>query len=196
MIAEDEHVIRTAMATMLDLEDDIEVVGQAASGDEALAVLRATAPDVALMDLQMPGIDGIEVAARLDRDAKVAVIILTSHAQPGHLKRALAHGVLGFLPKTASATALTGAIRDAAQGKRHIDANLATAAIVAGDSPLTPRETEVLGLAAVGASVSQIAARAFLAPGTVRNYLSSACAKLGAANRHQALAIAQAKGWI
>lgn len=202
LLADDENLIREALAQMLALEDDIEVVAQAASGDEALATALKVRPDVAVLDLQMPGrhgegLDGIgvaeEIAARLDG---CGCIIVTSHGRPGHLKRALAVGVRGFLPKTTSAAILADVVRKVHDGGRHVDPELAAEAIGAGDSPLTPREADVLELAVDGAPVEEIARRASLSPGTVRNYLSSAVSKLGAANRHDACATARRMGWI
>jgi len=197
LLADDEQLIRTALATLVGLEDDVEVVGQAASGPEAVAVARSVQPDVAVLDLQMPGLDGIEVAAALREQVPgCGVVIVTGHGRPGHLKRALATGVRGFLPKTTSAAVLASVIRTVDAGGRHVDPELAADAIAAGDSPLTPREADVLELAAGGASVEEIAVRASLSPGTVRNYLSAAVQKLGVANRHEAVSRAQAAGWI
>jgi two-component system, NarL family, response regulator DesR len=197
LLADDENLIRTALASLLALQDDLEVVAQAAAGDEALAMARLHHPDVAVLDLQMPGMDGIAVAEALARDLPgCASLILTSHGRPGHLKRALAAGVRGFLPKTVSAQALADVVRTVHRGGRYVDPELAADAIAAGDSPLTSREADVLELAADGAPVGEIARRAALTSGTVRNYLSSAAAKLGAANRHEAVQVARANGWI
>jgi two-component system response regulator DesR len=197
LLADDENLIRVALAQLLDLEDDLSVVAQAASGDEALAVAAKVELDVAVLDLQMPGADGIAVAEELTRTSpRVATVIVTSHGRPGHLKRALSAGVRGFLPKTTSAATLAEVVRTVHSGGRHVDPELAADAIAAGDSPLTPREADVLELAADGAPIDEIAERASLSPGTVRNYLSSAATKLGAANRHDASAIARRMGWI
>lgn len=197
LLADDETLIRDAVATLLRLEDDLDVVALAASGTEALAAATKHTPDVAVLDLQMPGLDGIEVAERLARELPACgVVIVTSHGRPGYLKRALETGVRGFLPKTVSARVLADVVRQVHAGGRYVDPELAAAAIAAGASPLTPREADVLELAADGAPVEEIAARAALAPGTVRNYLSSAAAKLGVANRHEAARLARAKGWI
>jgi two-component system response regulator DesR len=197
LLADDEHLIRSALAALLSLEDDLQVVAGAGSGDEALAMARLHRPDVALLDLQMPAPDGIAVAGTLRRDVpECACIIVTSHGRPGHLKRALAAGVRGFLPKTASAQALAQAVRAVHGGGRYLDPELAAEAIGAGDSPLTSREADVLELAADGVPVEEIARRASLSAGTVRNYLSSAVTKLGAANRHEAVALARTHGWI
>jgi two-component system response regulator DesR len=197
LLADDENVIRSALAALLAIQDDLEVMAQAASGDEALAMSRRHRPDVAVLDLQMPGLDGIAVAATLAREQPgCATLILTSYGRPGHLKRALAAGVRGFLPKTVSAQVLADVLRTVHAGGRYVDPELAAIAIAAGDSPLTSREADVLDLAADGAPVDEIAHRAALTPGTVRNYLSSATAKLDAASRHDAARLARARGWI
>lgn len=197
LLADDEHLIRSALAALLAMEDDLEVVAQAASGDEALAMARLHHPDVAILDLQMPGLDGIAVAEALIVELPdCASLIVTSHGRPGHLKRALAAGARGFLPKTVSAQVLAHVVRTVHNGGRYVDPELAAEAISAGDSPLTPREADVLELAADGASVEEIAHRAALSPGTVRNYLSSAVTKLEATNRHEAVHAARSHGWI
>ena len=197
LLADDENLIRTALASLLAIQEDLQVVAQAASGDEALAMARRHRPDVAVLDLQMPGLDGIAVAEQLVTELPACgSLILTSYGRPGHLKRALAAGVRGFLPKTVSAQVLADVVRTVHRGGRYVDPELAADAISAGDSPLTPREADVLELAAGGAPVDEIAKRAALTPGTVRNYLSSAAAKLGAANRHEAVQLARSRGWI
>jgi two-component system response regulator DesR len=197
LLADDENLIRAALATLLSIQEDLEVVAQAASGDEAVAMARRHHPDVALLDLQMPGLDGIAVAETLATDLPAcASLILTSYGRPGHLKRALAAGVRGFLPKTVSAQVLADVVRSVHRGGRYVDPELAADAISAGDSPLTTREADVLELAADGAAVEEIARRTALSPGTVRNYLSSAAAKLSAANRYEAVQKARTNGWI
>jgi two-component system response regulator DesR len=197
LLADDENLIREGLAQMLDLETDLEVVAQAASGTEAVAVARRVQIDVAVLDLQMSGLDGIAVAEQLATLAPgCGSVIVTSHGRAGHLKRALASGVRGFLPKTTSAAILAQVVRTVHAGGRYVDPELAAEAIGAGDSPLTPREAGVLELAADGARIDEIAQRAALSPGTVRNYLSSAATKLGAVNRHDACAIARRMGWI
>ena len=197
LIADDENLIRSALAALLGLEADLEVAAEAASGAEALAMARLHQPDVAVLDLQMPAPDGIAVAQALRVELpSCASVIVTSHGRPGHLKRALAAGVRGFLPKTVSARVLADVVRTAHAGGRYVDPELAAEAISAGNSPLTPREADVLELAADGVAVEEIARRACLSPGTVRNYLSSAVTKLGAANRHGAVNIARTHGWI
>ncbi|MFI2102872.1 DNA-binding response regulator [Isoptericola sp. NPDC019693] len=197
VLADDETLIRDAVAQLLDLEADLEVVAVAGSGPEAVATIDRHRPDVAVLDLQMPGFDGIDVAERVRSTVPgCGVVVVTSHGRPGHLKKALAAGVRGFLPKTASAAVLAAAVRQVAGGGRYVDPELAADAIAAGDSPLTAREADVLELAADGAPVEEIAERAALAPGTVRNYLSSAVAKLGVTNRHEAARLARAQGWV
>ena len=197
LLADDEHLIRTALAQMLELEDDLSVVAEAAQGDLAVTLAVSRGVDVAVLDLQMPKLDGIAVAEQLAQQLPgCGCVIVTSHGRPGHLKRALAAGVRGFLPKTTSAVTLASVVRTVHAGGRHVDSELAAEAIAAGESPLTSREADVLELAASGAPIEEIADRASLSPGTVRNYLSNAMTKLDAANRHEAVAIARRLGWI
>ncbi|WP_069164702.1 response regulator transcription factor [Nocardia altamirensis] len=201
-LADDETLVRAAMATMLGLEADIEVVDHVGSGEELLAAWRRHRDSggpaaVAVIDLQMPGIDGIETAVELQQLTPGAgTLIVTSHGRPGYLKRALAAGVRGFVPKTTSAATLAEVIRTVNGGGRYVDPELAAEAISAGDTVLTAREADVLEYALDGASVEDIARRAHLSPGTTRNYLSSAMAKLGVANRYEAALKARDKGWI
>jgi two-component system response regulator DesR len=198
LLADDEHLMRGAVAALLSYEDDLLVVAEAASGPEAVAMAMAHRPDVAVLDLQMPGgKDGVAVATALRTGLpECRTMIVTGHGRPGHLKRALAAGVRGFVPKTVSAQRLAEIIRSVHSGGRYIDPDLAADAISAGDSPLTAREAEVLELAADGAPIAEIARRASLSPGTVRNYLSSATAKLHAVNRHTAARLARERGWV
>ncbi|SNR32664.1 two component transcriptional regulator, LuxR family [Haloechinothrix alba] len=197
LLAEDEHLIRDALAAILELETDIEITARAATGQEALATAVRHRPDVAVLDLQLPDIGGLEVAERLATDLpECRMLVVTSHGRPGYLKKALSVGVLGFLPKTVRARVLAEAIRAVRDGRRYVDPELAGEAIGAGDSPLTPRESDVLEYAANGAGIEEIARRAALTVGTTRNYLSSATSKIGAANRHEACAIARRHGWI
>ncbi|MFE7467012.1 response regulator [Streptomyces sp. NPDC057499] len=197
LLADDEHLIRGALAALLALEDDLVVVAEAATGPEALAMARAHRPDVAVLDLEMPGADGVSVATSLRTELPgCRTMIVTSHGLPGHLKRALEAGVRAFVPKTVSARQLAGIIRTVHAGNRYVDPELAADAISAGDSPLTAREAEVLALAADGAPVAEVAERASLSQGTVRNYLSSAVSKLGAENRHAAVRLARQRGWV
>lgn len=197
VLADDEHLIREALVSLLELADGIEIVGQAASGDEALAVMRAVSPDVAVLDLQMPGPSGIEVAAAMAQELPgCATVIVTSHGLPGHLKHALIVGVRGFVPKTVSGARLAEIIRTVHAGGRHVDPELAADAIAAGESPLTAREADVLIAAGDGAPVEEIAARVSLSSGTVRSYLSQAIGKLHASTRHEAVRTARERGWI
>lgn len=197
LVADDEHLIRDAIAGLLALEEDFEVVGQAASGDEALATALRVRPDVALLDLQLPGPDGVEVTRRLAGELPdCRCVIVTSHGRPGYLKSALAAGARGFLPKTVSSRTFAEVVRRVADGGRYVDPDLAAEAISAGDSPLSPRESDVLALARDGAPVEEIARRVSLTRGTVRNHLASVISKLGAANRHEAARIAAEHGWI
>ncbi|WP_338054197.1 response regulator transcription factor [Streptomyces spiramenti] len=197
LLADDEHLIRGAVAALLALEEDLAVVAEAASGPEAVAMAQAHRPDVAVLDLQMPGADGVAVATAIRAELpSCRTMIVTGHGRPGHLKRALAAGVRGFMPKTVSAQRLAEIIRSVHAGQRFVDPDLAADAISSGDSPLTTREAELLELAADGAPIAEIAERAALAAGTVRNYLSAAVAKLQADNRHAAVRIARENGWI
>ncbi len=202
LMADDETLIRTALATMLDLEADLDVVEHVDSGEELLASWRRRAAvdepvAVAVLDLQMPGRNGVDIAIELlELTPGAAVLIVTSHGRPAHLKRALAAGIRGFLPKTTSASTLAEVIRTVHAGGRYVDPSLAAEAISAGESALTPREADVLEYALDGASVDEIAKRAHLAVGTTRNYLSSAMAKLDVANRYEAALKARDLGWI
>lgn len=194
LLADDEHLIRGALAALLELEDGLEVVAQIGHGDEVVDAVRRHRPDVAVLDIEMPGVDGLTAAEQVA--ATCGVVILTSLARPGYLRRAMAAGVGGFLGKDASADELATAIRKVHGGGRYLDAELAAAAMSAGDSPLTGRERDALRLAADGASVAAIASDLHLTEGTVRNYLSSAMTKLGADNRLEAIRTAQRMGWL
>jgi two-component system, NarL family, response regulator DesR len=197
MIAEDQTMVRQALVALLELEPDIEVVAQAATGDEALAMARKHGPDVAVLDIEMPGATGIEVAQRLQADRFAGkVVIVTTFDRPGYLRAAMAAGASGFLLKDAPAADLAAAIREVAAGGRVVDPSLAAAALAQGDSPLTDRETEVLAAAAGHDAIADIAARLHLSNGTVRNHLSAAIQKLGARNRAEAVELAQQKGWL
>ena len=197
LLAEDQAMVRGALAALLALEPDIQVVGQVARGDEAVASALALRPDVALLDIEMPGLDGLQAAARL-REALPAcrVLILTTFGRPGYLRRAMEGGASGFMLKDAPATELAVAIRRAHRGERVVDPALAAEALSEGGSPLTVREHEVLAASLAGDTNAEIAARLFLSEGTVRNHLSAAIQKLGARNRVEAARIAQEKGWL
>jgi two-component system, NarL family, response regulator DesR len=197
LIAEDQAMVRGALASLLALEDDIEVVAEVDRGDRVVSAASATRPDVALLDIEMPGLDGISAAGELARELpETRSLILTTFGRPGYMRRALAEGAHGFLLKDAPAGELAAAIRAVAEGRPAIDPTLAAAAITEGESPLTRREHEVLAAAASHDTAADIAAALFLSEGTVRNYLSAAIRKLGARNRREAIGIAEEKGWL
>jgi len=197
LIAEDQAMVRGALASLLSLEDDIDVVAEVDRGDLVLDAARRARADVALLDIEMPGIDGIEAAAQLAREAHgTRALILTTFGRPGYLRRALQSGASGFLLKDAPAGELAAAIRAVAAGERVVDPGLAAAALAEGDSPLSPREHAVLAAAAGHATAGEIAAELHLSEGTVRNYLSAAIRKLGARNRREAVEVAVKKGWL
>jgi two-component system response regulator DesR len=197
LIAEDQAMIRGALASLLAFEDDIEVVAQVERGDQVVDAVRRAEPDVALLDIEMPGLDGITVAGLLARELpRTRSLILTTFGRPGYLRRALSEGASGFLHKDAPASELAAAIRTVAGGGTAVDAALAAAAVTEGESPLTPREHEVLVAAASYDTAADIASTLFLSEGTVRNYLSTAMRKLGARNRREAVDIAERKGWL
>lgn len=197
LLAEDEEMIRTALAALLEREPDIEVVATAADGTQAVALARAHRPDVAVVDLQMPGLDGLQVVGELGRVLpSCAVAILTGHGRPLLLRQALASGARGFLAKGAPAATLAEVIRRLHEGRRYVDPLLAADALTAPPSPLTPREAEVLAAAGPDRPVRDIARMLFLSPGTVRNYLSAATHKLGTTGRSDAYRVAQDNGWI
>ncbi len=202
VIADDQTMIRTALATMLNLEDDMEVVGQAGTCADAVAVTAAAAPDVVLLDVQMPdggsgATDGIDVIGQIRRAAPGArVLVVTTFGRAGYLRRAMEAGAVGFMVKDAPADQLIAGIRRVAQGFRNVDPDLAAVSLSIGQSPLTDKEALVLAAAAGGSSTADIARRVFLSEGTVRNYLSNAIGKLGARNRAEALRTATDNGWI
>jgi two-component system response regulator DesR len=197
MIAEDQTMVRQALVALLELEPDIEVVAEAGDGAEALAMASKYQPDVAVLDIEMPAASGIEVASQLSQSGFPGkVVIVTTFDRPGYLRAAMAAGASGFLLKDAPAADLARAIRQVAAGKRVVDPSLAAAALAQGDSPLTERETEVLGAAAGHDAIADIAGRLHLSNGTVRNHLSAAIQKLGARNRAEAVEMAQRKGWL
>jgi len=197
LIAEDQAMVRGALASLLSLEDDIEVVAEVERGDRVLELARTRRPDVALLDIEMPGLDGISAAAVLARELpETRVLILTTFGRPGFLRRALEAGANGFLLKDAPAEELATAIRTVAAGGTAVDSALAAAAITEGESPLTQREHDVLVASAGNDTAADIAATLYLSEGTVRNYLSTAIRKLGARNRREAVEIAEQKGWL
>ncbi|MFD7105502.1 response regulator transcription factor [Streptomyces celluloflavus] len=197
LLAEDQSMVREALAALLGLEPDLEVVAQAARGDEVLAAARAQAVDVALLDIEMPGMSGLDAAAVLrDEFPGMKVVILTTFGRPGYLRRAMEAGADAFLVKDAPAARLADAVRRVLRGERVIDPVLAAAALADGASPLTDREREVLGAAGDGSTNAEIAEVLHLSQGTVRNYLSTAIQKTGARNRAEAVRAARDKGWL
>lgn len=196
IIAEDQSMVLGALAALLESEGDIEVVGQARNGMEALKLVRVHKPDLLLTDIEMPEISGLEVAAELKRQGlPVRVIILTTFARAGYLRRALDSGATGYLLKDSPASELAGAVRRVHSGQRAIAPELAAEAWGESD-PLTDRERQILRLAGEGISSADIATKSRLSEGTVRNYLSEAMSKLGASNRVEAARIARQKGWL
>jgi two-component system, NarL family, response regulator DesR len=197
LIAEDQAMVREAIAGLLDLEDDLEVVAQVGRGDEVLDAAAASCPDVALLDIEMPGSSGLEVLGRLTvQRPDCRILILTTFGRPGYLRRAMEGGAAGFLLKDAPIAELSSAVRRAMAGDRIVDPGLAAAALSEGPSPLTEREQEVLVAARQHATVAQVAAALHLSPGTTRNHLSAIMGKLGAHSRVEALRIAEEKGWL
>jgi two-component system, NarL family, response regulator DesR len=197
LLAEDQAMIREALAALLSFEGDIEVVAQVGRGDEVAKAARDTNPDVALLDIEMPGMDGLAAAAVLTAQMpSCKVVILTTFGRAGYLRRAMEAGAVGFVVKDAPAEVLATAIRGVRAGERVVDPQLAAATLAAGESPLTARERDVLAVARSGATVADIAARLYLSEGTVRNYLSTAIAKTAARNRLEALHIAEQRGWL
>ncbi|HZQ88903.1 MAG TPA: response regulator transcription factor [Gaiellaceae bacterium] len=197
LVAEDQAMVRGALASLLSLEPDIEVVAEVERGDHVVGAALASKPDVALLDIEMPGLDGLSASAELARQApSTRVLILTTFGRPGYLRRALENGASGFLLKDAPAGELAAAVRTVAAGGRAVDPALAAAAITEGASPLTGREHEVLAAAAGHDTAADIAAALHLSEGTVRNYLSAAIRKVGARNRREAIDVAVEKGWL
>jgi two-component system, NarL family, response regulator DesR len=197
LLAEDQAMVRGALSALLRLESDIEVVAEVARGDEVVPAALETTPDVALLDIEMPGGDGLQAAAALQEQIpSCRVLILTTFGRGGYLRRAMESGAVGFLLKDASAAELAVAIRRAMAGERVVDPELALAALSEGNNPLTPREREVLRAGLNGASIADIAAQLFLSEGTVRNHLSIAIQKMGARNRIEAARLAEEKGWL
>lgn len=197
LLAEDQAMVRGALAALLTLEQDIEIVAEASRGDEVVPAALESTPDVALLDVEMPGGDGLSAAAALRETLpSCRVIILTTFGRAGYLKRAMESGAAGFLLKDAPATELAKAIHRVIAGERVVDPDLAAAALSAGENPLTEREREVLAASEDGATIEDIAARLYLSEGTVRNYLSTAIKKLGARNRVEAARRAEENGWL
>lgn len=197
LLAEDQTMVRGALAALLNREQDITIVAEVGRGDEVLAAARSAAPDVALLDIEMPGESGLEAAPALHTHLPTCkVLILTTFGRPGYLRRAMEQGVVGFLVKDAPAAQLATAIRRAVAGERVVDPLLASAALEQGDNPLTEREQIILQLVRQGASNAEIASTLVLTEGTVRNYLSSAMQKVHASTRIKAAVRAEQKGWL
>lgn len=197
LIADDQTMVREALAALLGMEPDFEVIAQCTRGDEVLPAVRHRSPEVALLDVDMPGLDGLEVAALLAEEfPQVRVVIVTTYGRPGWVKRALDAGVSGFMVKDAPVDRLAEGIRRVMAGLQVIDPELVVESTVHGRSPLTERETEVLRAAADGGSVGEIASALFISSGTVRNRLSAGIGKTAARNRADAVRIARDNGWL
>ena len=197
LLADDQALVRGALAALLQLEPDLEVVGEVARGDEVVAAALELRPDVALVDVEMPGMDGIAATAELRRRLPgCRVLIVTTFGRPGYLRRAMAAGASGFVVKDTPARQLADAVRRVHAGLRVVDPALAAETLTSGDSPLTPRETDLLRAARDGGTVADLARALHLSEGTVRNYLSSAMGKTGARTRAEAVRIAEESGWL
>jgi two-component system response regulator DesR len=197
LLAEDQAMVRGALAALLSLEGDIEVVAEVARGDEVVPAALVTHPEVALLDIEMPGGDGLQAADALRAALpSCRVVILTTFGRSGYLRRAMESGAVGFLLKDAPAKDLADAIRRVTAGERVVDPDLALAALSDGNNPLTSRERDVLAASLTGAEITDIAAQLSLSEGTVRNYLSTAIQKLYARNRMEAARMAEQKGWL
>jgi two-component system, NarL family, response regulator DesR len=197
LIAEDQAMVRGALKALLAMEEDIEIVGEVDRGDRVVEVAKQTRPDVALLDIEMPGSDGITAAAELHQQLpSCKALIVTTFGRPGYLRRAMESGASGFMLKDAPAHELALAIRRTMAGERVVDPGLAAAALSAGVSPLSEREREVLKAGKGGSSIAEIARSLFLSEGTVRNYLSSAIQKLEVSNRTEAARMAEEQGWL
>jgi two-component system response regulator DesR len=197
LIADDQALVRGALAALLDLEPDLEVVAEVGRGDEVIDAAKRSTPDVALLDVEMPGLDGIEAAAALRTAVPgVRVLMVTTFGRPGYLRRAMEAGAAGFVVKDTPATQLAEAVRRVHQGLRVVDPSLAAETLVAGTSPLTGRESDVLRAAREGGTVADIARELHLSEGTVRNHLSAAIGKTGARTRAEAARIALDNGWL
>jgi two-component system response regulator DesR len=197
LLADDQALVRGALAALLALEPDLEVVGEVARGDEVVRTALEVRPDVALIDVEMPGMDGIAATAALRRELPACrVLIVTTFGRPGYLRRAMAAGAAGFVVKDTPARQLADAVRRVHAGLRVVDPALAAETLTSGDSPLTPRETDLLRAAREGGTVADLARVLHLSEGTVRNYLSSAMGKTGARTRAEAVRIAEESGWL
>jgi len=197
LLADDQALVRGALAALLALELDLDVVAEVGRGDDVVPEARRTQPDVALLDVEMPGLDGISATAALRAALpSCRVLVVTTFGRPGYLRRAMAAGASGFVVKDTPARQLADAVRRVAAGLRVVDPTLAAETLAAGENPLTPRETDVLRVARDGGTVADIAAALHLSEGTVRNHLSAAIGKLGARTRAEAVHIAGSNGWL
>ncbi|MET8424868.1 response regulator transcription factor [Nocardia sp. NPDC004860] len=197
LLADDQALVRGALAALLSLEPDLEVVAEVGRGDEVLAAVARTAPDVALLDVEMPGQDGISAAAQVHAaHPEVRILMVTTFGRPGYLRRAVDAGASGFVVKDTPARELADAVRRVHMGLRVVDPALATETLTAGTSPLTAREREVLAAAANGATAGAIARQLHLSEGTVRNHLSAAIGKTGTRTRAEAVRAAEGLGWL
>ena len=197
LLAEDQAMVRGALAALLSREQDIEVVAEVARGDEVVEAALSTRPDVALLDIEMPGGSGLDAAQALHKALPTCrSVILTTFGRSGYLRRAMESGARGFLLKDAPASELAAALRRVMKDERVVDPDLALATLSEGSNPLTPRERDVLSASLFGASLAEIAARLYLSEGTVRNHLSTAMQKLGAQNRVEAARLAEQRGWL
>jgi two-component system, NarL family, response regulator DesR len=197
LLADDQALVRGALAALLDLEPDLDVVAEVGNGDEVVPAARRHTPDVALLDVEMPGLDGIEATRAVKAAVPgIRVLIVTTFGRPGYLRRALRAGADGFVVKDTPARQLADAVRRVHAGLRVVDPVLAADSLAAGDSPLTAREADVLRAARDGASVATVAGRLFLSEGTVRNHLSAAIGKTGSANSAEAVRVAEQNGWL
>jgi two-component system response regulator DesR len=197
LLAEDQAMVRGALTALLRLEEDIEVVAEVSQGDQVLEAAMKSQPDVALLDVEMPGADGLTAAQALHKNLpSCRIVILTTFGRSGYLRRAMESGAVGFLLKDAPAEQLAVAIRRVMAGERVVDPDLALSALSDGDNPLTPRERDVLRASLDGASIADIATQFYLSEGTVRNHISTAIQKLNVQNRIEAAHIAREKGWL
>ncbi|GAA1249128.1 response regulator transcription factor [Janibacter melonis] len=197
LLADDQALVRGALAALLGLERDIDVVGEVGRGDEVLTAVRRTGAEVALLDIEMPGMSGIDVAEQLSREEpSCRALVVTTFGRAGYVRRALEAGARGFVVKDTPASELAEAVRRVHSGLRVIDPTLAAESLYEGVNPLSPREREVLREALTGAPVASIAAQVYLSPGTVRNHLSSAIGKTGTTTRMEAARVAHDNGWL
>ena len=196
LLADDEHLIRGALAALLRLEDDFDVVADVADGAEALRAAQQHSPTVCILDLEMPPTDGVDTAQRIVSSVDTRILMVTRHARPGVLRRTLSAGVSGFLPKSTPSEKLAQVVRDIAAGKRYVDPEIAASALSGSACPLSDRELDVLRESAQQTTLADAAAALHLAPGTVRNYVSSVLAKLHVSTRQEAVQRAWDEGWI